>query len=203
MREGLWKCGHCRKQFTVKVGTVFEHARIPLHKMLQAVYLISASKKGVSAHQIHRVLEISYKAAWFLAHRIREAPRDSGLHPIGGAGKVVEVAETFISNDRTIKPKGEKKGRGYAHNDKVLTLFERNGRTRSMVVNDLKADTLLPILREQIAAETVVYTDEVGQYRYLGRDFAHEFVRHGAGERGAATFIRTPSKATSASSSEA
>ena len=85
-RIGLWKCKEkeCRKQFTVKVGTVFEHGRIPLHKMLQAVYLLCCSKKGISSHQLHRVLGITYKAAWFLSHRIREAMRDGSLTPMGG-----------------------------------------------------------------------------------------------------------------------
>ena len=88
VRHGLKKCGECRKQFTVKVGTVFEHGRMPLHKMLQAVYLMTSSKKGISAHQLHRVLEITYKSAWFLAHRIRLAMANGGLlaGPIGGAG---------------------------------------------------------------------------------------------------------------------
>ena len=87
-RMGVWKCKSrgCRKQFTVKVGTVFEHGRIPLHKFLQAVYLMCSSKKGVSAHQLHRTLEVTYKTAWFLAHRIREAMRDGVLAPFGGDG---------------------------------------------------------------------------------------------------------------------
>jgi transposase-like protein len=95
-RVGLWKCNEkeCRKQFTVKVGTVFERGRIPLHKMLQAVYLMSCSKKGISAHQLHRILQIQYKSAWFLAHRIREAMRDGSLTPMGGAGEIVEIDET-------------------------------------------------------------------------------------------------------------
>jgi len=184
IRHGLWKCGHCRKQFTVKVGTVFEHARIPLHKMLQAVYLMTASKKGISAHQLHRVLEITYKAAWFLAHRIREAMRSGDLAPMGGGGGIVEVDETFIGNDRTIKPKGEKKGRGYAHKHKVLSLVDRaTGRARSMVVESLKVKDLKPILRQNIAAEARVYTDEAGQYAHLGKRYAeHAFVRHSKGE---------------------
>jgi hypothetical protein len=84
----LWKCNEkeCRKQFTVKVGTVFEHGRIPLHKMLQAVYLLCCSKKGISSHQLHRILQIQYKSAWFLSHRIREAMRDGSLAPMGGLG---------------------------------------------------------------------------------------------------------------------
>lgn len=95
-RLGLWKCYECRKQFTVRVGTVFESCHIPLHKCLQAVHLMVSSKKGVSAHQLHRILEITYKSAWFLAHRIREAMRDGQLAPMGGPDSIVEVDETYI-----------------------------------------------------------------------------------------------------------
>lgn len=102
IRYGLKKCGACRQQFTVKVGTVFEHARMPLHKMLQAVHLIVSSKKGISSHQLSRILEVQYKSAWFLAHRIREAMRDGSLAPMGGAESVVEIDETFIG----VKDKG-------------------------------------------------------------------------------------------------
>ena len=184
IRVGLHKCGDCKKQFRVTVGTVFEHARIPLHKMLQAVHLLCSSKKGISAHQLHRVLEVQYKTAWFLAHRIREAMRSGELAPMGIAGGIVEVDETFIGNDRDVKPKGEKKGRGYAHKHKVLSLVDREtGQKRSMVVDDLTAKTLTPILRENIAKEARVMTDEAGQYRKLGDEFAdHGFTRHGQGE---------------------
>lgn len=183
-RLGLRKCSDCHKQFTVKVGTVFESAHIPLHKMLQVVYLICASKKGVSAHQIHRVIGVTYKSAWFLCHRIREAMRSGNLAPMGGAGGVVEVDETFIGNDRTVKPKGVKKGRGYAHKHKVLSLVDRDsGQVRSMVVDSLSAKALTPILRENIAREARVMTDEAGQYQKLGQTFAgHGFTRHGQGE---------------------
>jgi transposase-like protein len=184
-RIGLRKCRDCRKQFTVKVGTVFESAHIPLNKMLQAVYLMTASKKGISAHQLHRVLEVQYKTAWFLAHRIREAMRDGAFSvPFGNDGGVVEVDETFIGHDRTIKPKGEKKGRGYAHKHKVLSLVDREtGQARSMVVDSLAAKDITPILRENIAKEARVMTDEAGQYRHLDKEFAdHAFTRHGAGE---------------------
>jgi transposase-like protein len=184
IRAGLWRCGDCKGQFTVKVGTVFEHARIPLHKMLQAVYLMTSSKKGVSAHQLHRMLEITYKSAWFLAHRIREALRSGDLAPFGSAGGIVEVDETFIGHDTDVKPKGQKKGRGYAHKHKVLSLIDRDtGRQRSMVVDSLKAADLLPILKANIAAEAHVMTDEAGQYASLGKHFAgHDFTRHGAGQ---------------------
>ncbi len=184
IRLGLYRCGQCKLQFTVKVGTVFEHARMPLHKMLQAVYLMTSSKKGVSAHQLHRMLEVTYKTAWFLAHRIREAMRSGDLTPFGSNGGIVEVDETFIGHDTTIKPKGEKKGRGYAHKHKVLSLVDRDtGRQRSMVVDSLKAVDLLPILKANIAAEAVVMTDEAGQYKNLAASFAaHGYTRHGAGQ---------------------
>ena len=96
IRIGLHRCGDCKRQFTVKVGTVFEHGRIPLHKFLQAVHLICCSKKGVSSHQLHRILEVQYKTAWFLSHRIREAMREGVLDPMGGAGKIVEADETYF-----------------------------------------------------------------------------------------------------------
>jgi len=121
-RIGLRRCSDCRKQFTVKVGMVFESAHIPLHKMLQAVCLMCSSKKGVSAHQLHRVLEITYKSAWFLAHRIREATRYGDLAAMGGAGGEVEVDKTFIG-----QKEGAVKRRGYAHKRAVLSLVARGG----------------------------------------------------------------------------
>jgi transposase-like protein len=118
-RVGLWKCNEkeCRKQFTVKVGTVFEHGRIPLNKMLQAVYLLCCSKKGCSSHQLHRILGITYKAAWLLSHRIREAMRTGDLGPLGGAGQIIEADETFIG-----RIEGQPKRRaGWGHKNTVLT----------------------------------------------------------------------------------
>lgn len=184
IRHGLKKCGECRKQFTAKVGTVFEDAKLPLHKMLQAVHLMMSSKKGISSHQLSRILEIQYNSAWFLSHRIREAMRSGNLTPFGSGGGIVEVDETFIGHDKSIKPAGEKKGRGYAHKHKVLSLVDRDtGRQRSMVVESLKAVDLTPILRANIAAEAVVMTDEASQYCALGTVFAgHGFTRHGAGQ---------------------
>jgi len=185
-RMGLKKCGHCRKQFTVRVGTVFESSHIPLHKWFQAAYLMASSKKGISAHQLHRTLEITYKSAWFMAHRLREAMKSGDDTLFGQGGGVVEVDETFIGIDRSKKPKGEKKGRGYAHKFKVLSLVDREtGKARSVVVNDLKIKTLTPILLEGIAREAHVMTDEAGQYVHLRRHFAdHGVVRHNIGEYG-------------------
>lgn len=181
-RIALRKCAECRKQFTCKIGTIFESSHVPLHKWLQAIFLIASSKKGISANQLHRTLEVTLKTAWFMGHRIREAMRPGDLAPMDG---IVEIDETFIGHDYTVKPKYEKKGRGYAHKLKVLTLVERGGRARSVVVDDLKAKTLVPILKEGIEGKARVMTDEAGQYHYLSKEFAdHGVVHHGRGEYG-------------------
>jgi transposase-like protein len=181
IRYGLKKCGECRQQFTVKVGTVFEHARMPLHKMLQAVHLIISSKKGISSHQLGRILEVQYKSAWFLSHRIREAMRSGDLAPFGGDGAVVEVDETFIGRKANFE-----KRRAFHHKMKVLALVDRaTGKSRAMVIENVHPDTIMPLVRENIAAESHIMTDEATQYRHVGREFAgHDFVSHGRGEYG-------------------
>ncbi len=172
IRVGLWRCGQCKSQFTVKVGTVFEHARMPLHKMLQALYLMTSSKKGISAHQLHRLLEITYKTAWFLAHRIREAMRSGGIGPMGG---IVEVDETFIGNI-----KGVEKKRGWSHKMKVLSLVSREtGEKRSVVIDFVDTATIMPIVKANVAKEAMVMTDDSGVYRHVSEIFhAHGVVNH-------------------------
>ena len=134
-RRGLKKCKGCGKQFTVRIGTIFEDSHIDLHLWLQAIYLMTSSKKGISSHQLHRTLGITVKSAWFMSHRIREAMRTDGTVDFGTGGGVVEVDETFIGNDRAVKPKNDKKGRGYAHKHKILALVDRStGRAKSIVV---------------------------------------------------------------------
>ena len=179
VRHGLKKCGECRAQFTVKVGTVFEHARMPLHKMLQAVHLIISSKKGMSAHQLSRVLEVQYKSAWFLAHRIREAMRSGDLAPFGSGGGIVEVDETFIG-----RIKGAPKKRAYHHKMKVLALIDREtGKARTMVVNEVTAASVMPIVKANVAKEAVVMTDESNIYRSVPKHFAaHGTTNHSAGQ---------------------
>jgi len=180
-RMGLHKCNECRKQFTVKVGTVFESAHIPLHKMLQAVYLLSASKKGCSAHQLHRVLEITYKSAWFLAHRIREAMRTGGLGPLGGGGQVVEVDETVIGRLEGVP----KQTAGYAHKNVVLTLVERGGSARSFHIDSTSVADVVPLVRENIRRETRLMTDEARHYVGVGKEFSeHGAVMHSKFEFG-------------------
>jgi transposase-like protein len=185
-RIGTYKCYVCRKPFTVKIGTIFEASHIKLHIWLQAIFLVASSKKGISANQLHRTLGVTLKTAWFMGHRIREAMRSGGLSPFGSDGGAVEVDETFIGNDRTIKPKGQKKGRGYHHKHKVLALVDRDsGQTRGMVVNDLKASTLGPIVLENLDREARLMTDEASYYTMVGRQFAeHGVVHHNKGEYG-------------------
>lgn|SRR5574337_265380 len=177
-RAGLYKCRGCRQQFTVTVGTVFEDSKIKLHVWLQACHLMSASKKGISAKQMERMLGVSYKTAWFMAHRIREAMSgQSGL--IGGPAKPVEVDETFWGN----KGKHQKGARGPAHQMKIVSLVERDGEKRSIHVPNVTAKTLRPILRAQVDLRSRLMTDDAGQYQKLGGDFAsHEVVNHTAKE---------------------
>jgi transposase-like protein len=158
VRHGLKKCGECRKQFTVKVGTVFEHARMPLHKMLQAVHLMMSSKKGISAHQLSRVLEVQYKSAWFLAHRIREALRSGDLTPFGSGGTAVEVDETYIG---TRNGMAKNHGGGHAHKLGVLALVDRaTGAMRTFTFDRFRADEVHPIVLANISREARLMTDE-------------------------------------------
>ena len=183
-RHGLKKCSACRKQFTVRHGTIFEESHIPLHKWLQAIYLMTSSKKGISANQLHRVLEITYKSAWFLAHRIREAMRDDDLENFGSGGGVVEVDETFIGKDpKYMKYHGGKKI-GIHQKMKVLALVDREtGKAKSVVIDTLSKRSILPILRDNIAKDAHINTDEASYYRTLNKEFdQHSFVNHQAKE---------------------
>lgn len=182
-RVGAYKCYNCRKPFTVKIGTIFEASHIPMRLWLQAIFLISSSKKGISCNQLHRTLGITLKSAWFMSHRIREAMRTDG-QIFGQGGGTVEVDETFIGRDFGKKPKGEKKGRGYEHKNKVLSLVDRTtGQARSVVVDNLQAKTLLPLLQANIDREARIMTDEAGQYKNVGQHFAgHGYTCHGQGE---------------------
>lgn len=183
-RIGVYKCYDCRKPFTVKVGTIFEASHIPMNVWLQAIFLVASSKKGMSSNQLHRSLGISLKSAWFMSHRIREAMREGSFAPFGAGGGVVEVDETYIGRDKTIKPDGVKRGRGYHHKNKVLSLVDReSGQARSFVVDDVKAATLAPIVRENLAREAKLMTDESIVYTLVGREFAeHGIVKHQFGE---------------------
>jgi transposase-like protein len=146
-RPGLWKCYACRKPFTVRMGTVFESSHIEMHKWLQAIYLMSSSKKGISTNQLHRTLRISLKSAWFLSHRIREAMTALHLDPMGGAGAIVEIDETFIG-----RKEGVPVGRGYAHKRAVMSLVERGKGSRSFHVDATSAKDLMPCWAQPASA---------------------------------------------------
>ena len=183
-RHGLWKCRECRKQFTVRKSTIFEESHIPLFKWMQAIHLMVSSKKGISSHQLGRTLEITQASAWFMAHRIREAMKTGAFDPMGGNGGVVEADETFIGREPgKTKPKN---ARSFHHKMKVLTLVDReSGQAKSFVVDGVSAKEIVPILRDNIAKDAKVYTDEARQYRSLGKDFAdHDTVNHSRGEYG-------------------
>lgn len=182
---GLHKCYHCRGQFTVRKNTVFEDSPIPLHIWFQAAFLMVSSKKGISSNQLHRTLGVTLKTAWFMSHRLREAMRVLIPDPVGGNGKTVEVDETFVGGKEKNKHAKDKKhqGRGAVGKEAVLSLVERGGRVQSTHVANVRADTLRPILDQQIRQDTMLMTDEAAQYRSIGKRFRHHFaVEHSAGE---------------------
>ena len=168
MGPGWYWCNKCREKFTARVGSVMERSHIPMHKWLLAFRLMASSKKGVSAHQLHRMLGVSYKSAWFMAHRIREAMRPTDDGQLGGEGKTVEADETYVG--------GKAKNRAYAKtlpsHEAVVSLVERGGKLRSLHVADVTAKTLKPILVETIAKDSHFRTDQSPVYTKTGKDFA-------------------------------
>ncbi len=191
---GRYRCAEaaCRKDFTVTVNTPMERSHIALHKWLQAFHLMCSSKKGVSAHQLHRTLDITYRSAWFMAHRIRECMRTGGLASLGGTGKVVEADETYYGpvdkpKMRTETSKGKpftKKGRSGPSNKRpILALVERGGNVRTFHVPVADQDTVQNIVRDNIDRESRIHTDESRLYWGLAREyFTHEAVRHSTDE---------------------
>lgn len=184
-RPGLYMCNACRSQFTVTVGTLMERSKIPLHKWLYATYLLMSSKKGMSTHQLRRMLGVSLKSTWFLMHRIREALREGGLPftPMGGHGKTVEIDETYIGGKEKNKHRNKRRhvGTGGAGKEITFALVERGGKVRSHHVPSVNAQTLRPILQEQIHADTMVMSDDGGAR--VGKSFTnHATVNHSIGE---------------------
>jgi transposase-like protein len=193
-RRGVYQCNACREQFTVQVGTVLERSKIPLNKWVMAMHLMGASKKGMSAHQLHRMLDVSYPSAWFMAHRIREAMReDVGTSgPLGGEGKIVEADETYhgkiegpITHSRKRYGwKPTKGGRvGPAGKRAIVALVERKGSVRSFHVAHADKETVTKIIRENVARESRLHTDESRIYGGVASEVAeHETIRHASGE---------------------
>src|ERR1700693_5022054 len=173
-RRGLYQCNACREPFTVKVATFMESSHIAYRKWALGFHLMAASKKGMSAHQLHRMLGVTYKTAWFMAHRIREAMRPLDAEPMGGEGKFVEADETYVG--------GKAKNRAFKDpppKEAVMSLVERGGRVRSHHVPEVTAKTLKPILADAIAKDTHFRTDESPVYYKIGEGFAsHQTVNH-------------------------
>jgi transposase-like protein len=173
-RAGLRYCNECKGQFTATVGTIFERSKIPLTKWWLAAHLIGSSKKGISSHQLHRMLGVSYKSTWFMMHRLREAMRTGGLAPMGGEGSIVEIDETFIGRKEGYETKA-----GTKHKNAVLTLVERGGSARSFHVEDATKEHIIPIVRANVARESHIMTDEASRYLHIGKEFAaHSVVDH-------------------------
>ena len=174
MGEGWHHCRDCRKKFTLRVGTIFERSHIPLHKWLLGFHLMAASKKGVSAHQLHRMLGITYKSAWFMAHRIRESMRDLKPGPLGGENKVVEADETYIGGKAR-----NRKSRKVPPKEAVFSLVERDGKVRSFHIPEVNANTLRPILFTRVDRKSYLMTDEARVYTKPGKEFSgHGTVNH-------------------------
>ena len=177
--EGRWNCRACQRKFTVTVGTLFERSHIPLPKWLLAVDLMAASKKGISAHQLHRMLGITYKSAWFMTHRIREAMQSGGVGLLGGNGGTVEVDETYWGNNG----KQRKGVRGFDHKMKIVSLVERGGEKRSVVVDKVNAKTLRVVVEGNIAKDAHLMTDEFKAYVTVGKEYAsHGTTAHSKGQ---------------------
>ena len=176
-RPGVYKCRECRKQFSVTVGTVFERSHVPLNKWLLATHLLAASKKGMSSHQLGRMLDVTYRTAWFMAHRIREAMTPTTTPPMGGDGGVVEADETYIGRE----PGAPKARRAFHHKMKVLSLIDRNtGAARSVVVKDVNSKSVTAHMAANVAADSRLMTDEAPYYRPFGSTVVAEVCRPGS-----------------------
>jgi transposase-like protein len=188
-RPGLWNCRACRKPFTVKIGTVFQSSHVPMHILLQVIYLFCSSKKGIATRQIQRTLGCSMKTAWFLGHRVREAMRDLGMPDagaLGGKNQVVEADETYVGG-RAANRKGKIPPKAI-----MLSLVERDGRVRSFHVPNVTARTLKPIIVENVSKASYLMTDDSPIYPGIGREFAgHGSVNHSIEEYVRATFWYT------------
>ena len=181
-RPGLWFCGACRKQFTVTVGTLFERSKIPLHKWVLANHLICASKKGMSAHQLHRSLGVTYKTAWFMAHRIRESMKEDHTEPMGGEGESVQADETYFGHKHGQTRRRAKKNLAMSAKRSVVSLIS-GGKARTFHVRRADSYTVRRILVTNVRRETELHTDESRIYTRVGEEFAdHKKVVHVRGQ---------------------
>jgi transposase-like protein len=175
VRPGVWKCSGCRKQFTVTVGTIFEDSHIPLNKWLMAIHLLCASKKGMSSHQLHRMLGVSYKSAWFMTHRIREAMAQQPIEKLSGT---VEVDETYIGGKRRGQG-GQGRPDAYSHKTPVVALVQRNGDVRSFKVPNVTGKNMKQLMSGNIQQDANIMTDEFSAYDWVKKHFPnHDIIKH-------------------------
>ena len=186
-RPGMYQCNACREPFTVLIGTVMESSHLPLSKWALGFHLMASSKKGMSAHQLHRMLGVTYKTAWFMAHRIREAMKDTDPSPLGGKDQVVEADETYHGPAKSymfVNGMGWIKKRGVdSKRDAIVSLVERGGKARSFSVKEVNLKNVREVLAAHADPESTLHTDQSTVYRSLGKKFAkHESVNHSAKE---------------------
>lgn len=181
-QAGYFLCNDCRDKFTCRTGTVMERSHLPIHKWLLAIHLMNSSKKGMSAHQLHRMLGITYKTAWFLAHRIREAMTERNTEPMGGKGKVVQADETYYGNT---SKRAKNYRKGHRHKSKIIALVEPGKEVRAFNVKRADAETVRHLLFTNVDRKSELHTDESQLYKYVGKAFsAHKTVEHGVNQRG-------------------
>jgi transposase-like protein len=183
-RPGLFHCNDCEGQFTVTTGSVMESSHVPLNKWVLAFRLMASSKKGISAHQLHRTIKVTYKTAWFMAHRIREAMRPADPEKLGGEGETIESDETFWGpKDKDTDPmmKRRRKGKpGRGRKQAIMTLVQRGGGSRSLVMERLTTKEMFEVLRQNADTKSHLMTDEGTSNNW---EFAkHDKVKHGAKE---------------------
>jgi transposase-like protein len=189
-RPGLYYCNECKGQFTVTVGTVFERSKVPLTKWWLATHLMGSSKKGISAHQLHRMLGVTYKTAWFMAHRIREAMKDMTPPTTGGEGKIIEADETYYGKRETphvLSPRSVSGKTGKIHGSSkkriIFGLVERGGQARTFHIQSATGFDVRNIMVKNVSRKSNLHTDEAGIYTELGKEFGtHKTVNHSKDE---------------------
>ena len=193
-RPGLYYCHECEGQFTVTVGTVLERSKIPLTKWLMAAHMFNSGKNGVSAHEIHRSLKVTYKTAWFMMHRLREAMNELNPTPMGGPGKIVQADETYYGNS---SKRSKSYRKGHSHKASVVALVEPQGRARAFHVKRATNETVRQVLVTNAHRTSELHTDESNLYPDVGGEFAaHKTVEHGS--RGYGFFVGKDGTTTNA-----
>jgi hypothetical protein len=195
-QAGMFLCNDCRDKFTARTGTVMERSHIPVHKWLLAIHLLNSGKNGVSTHELHRLLGVTYKSAWFLSHRIREAMKEDNLTPMGGEGQSVQADETYYGNSSK-RAKGYRKG--HRHKAGVIALVEPKGHARAFHVKSATAKTVRDILVTNVSRKSELHTDESRLYPETGKEFAaHKTVTHGGAGAGTGIYVAKDGTTTNA-----